>query len=190
MTTTRYNELHRTALGLATMAVAFTRMGDMARKASENITEGLKKCPKCKGAPVPDWDDGTPAPAPVGCFDCDHTGTMEGFLKMQQQTDEAYGCLAEFEADQFNTALALCWKQRCKEETNMPRLARWFYAFKAWWCLKANWEGQMPDCDTVNAAILESHQDGYGWSATWLVVGQGLFTNWEAEIMHDSECTY
>lgn len=193
MTTTEYKTLHQAATAAALMGEAFQLIGTAAKTAATHVLANLVHCPKCngrvKGEPSEDdWEDAAPA-GTVGCFDCDHSGTMEGFLTMQRHLDDGYGWYYEHDNQMRALALKLCWTQRCAED-RLPWYAAFFYTFKAWWCLKANWEGQMPDCDTVNVCTMESRQDGYGWDATWLVVGQGIFSNWEAEIMHDSETTY
>lgn len=70
---------------------------------------------------------------------------------------------------------------------------RWLYIFKAMLCIAFGWyaldkHGEFPD--EVDLGTITSSRDGYGWSASWAVVGYGLFKNWFVSVREDSDSSF
>lgn len=180
----------RTNLAAATArcAEAFLRLGIVAAAMAADMERWLKgPCPVCKGKLVA---DGEPENY---CADCDGNGTLEGWVKMQQAYADAYGPDDELLAWQLQTALTKIWGERCQQnDESLPGWKRWAYAFKTFWCIKANWcDPEDRDRDYVDVVTIDSEHSGYGWSATWMATPYGFGPGtWHYTVKHDSDSFY
>lgn len=148
-------------------------------------------CPICKGQLPPPAEGEDPGPEHY-CGDCDGHGTLAGYIGMQTMYAEAYDT-TEHDAWLRSTALAHCWRDMCKEDDiTRPWWERIAYTFKAWWCLKANWE-ESDDWhrDYVDVATIQTTNTGYGWDADWVATPEGFGPGtWHFVLKHDGDSTY
>lgn len=119
----------------------------------------------------------------------------------KQARDDSVSCgrlaclmeLDELHADEINTderAIRVgMWNSMFAFMSTRRSFAeRWFYTVKLWICGMFGWRGHFDyRTDPVDVAEVCFCRTYGGWDQTWLRVGSGVFTNWQYELMNDSE---
>jgi hypothetical protein len=160
----------------------------------QEITEGTE----IMATDATDPGDDNESDEPKKCWFCNCEIPSSDLVCNGQKCREY---LRELDAEQAAFAWSQYWqawpaalRERCKPACNnycLNRWERWFYTLKVFICLAIGRKRHFGwRCTPVEVGTIRSHQDGYGWSATWICVGYGLFRNWGYEITSDGDCFY
>lgn len=115
------------------------------------------------------------------------------FSKEEEEGMAAYFAeLDKEEAADLRKSIRMVLSDRMKScDEDLPRLARWFYTVKFILCVLGDRyrlhdeKNRYPD--TYEVAMPQYDRGGYGWSATIVYVGVGVFTQWFYSMEFDGD---